>query len=149
VKHIRESSNASTGWLLAIGWQSSVVGLSFVAGTIIQGLVTLNHPSYTPHAWHGTLLIIAVVLFCIVFNTSLAKKLPLIEGFILLLHVIGLFAIVIPLWVLAPRNSAKVAFTQFNNGGNWPTMGTAYMIGLLTALSSMMGFDCSVHMCKP
>jgi len=126
-----------------------VVDISFVVGTIIQGLVTLNDASYTPHQWHGTLLIIAVVLFCIVFNTSLAKKLPLIEGFILLLHVIGLFAIVIPLWVLAPRNTAKVALFEVSNGGNWPTMGTAYMIGLLTALGSMMGFDCSVHMCKP
>ncbi|KAL8818351.1 MAG: hypothetical protein Q9223_003002 [Gallowayella weberi] len=135
-----------SGWLLAMGWQGSVVGLSFVAGTIIQGLIALQDPWYEPQQWHGTLLIIAVVLFCIVFNTSLAKKLPLIEGFILLLHVIGLFAIVIPLWVLAPRNTARVALLQFSNGGNWPSMGIAYMVGLLTALSSMMGFDCSVHM---
>ncbi|KAL8728263.1 MAG: hypothetical protein Q9166_005503 [cf. Caloplaca sp. 2 TL-2023] len=135
-----------SGWLLAMGWQGSVLVISFVAGTIIQGLITLQDPSYEPQQWHGTLLIIAVVLFCIVFNTSLAKKLPLIEGFILLLHVIGLFAIVIPLWVLAPRNPASVALLRFSNGGNWPTMGIAYMVGLLTALSSMMGFDCSVHM---
>ncbi|KAL8691202.1 MAG: hypothetical protein Q9224_004231 [Gallowayella concinna] len=135
-----------SGWLLAMGWQGAVVGLSFVAGTIIQGLITLQNPTYEPQQWHGTLLVIAVVLFCIIFNTSLAKKLPLIEGFILLLHVIGLFAIVIPLWVLAPRNTASVALFQFSNGGNWPSMGVAYMVGLLTALSSMMGFDCSVHM---
>ncbi|KAL8748751.1 MAG: hypothetical protein Q9184_007108 [Pyrenodesmia sp. 2 TL-2023] len=135
-----------SGWLLAIGWQGAVVGLSFVAGTIIQGLITLQDTSYEPKQWHGTLLIIAVVVFCIVFNTSLAKKLPLIEGFILLLHIIGLFAIVIPLWVLAPRNPPSVALLHFNNGGNWPTTGVAYMVGLLTALSSMMGFDCSVHM---
>ena len=131
-----------------MGWQGAVVGLSFVVGTIIQGLISLQNPLYEPQQWHGTLLIISVVLFCIVFNTSLAKKLPLIEGFILLLHIIGLFAIVIPLWVLAPRNTPSVAFFRFNNGGNWPTMGVAYMVGLLTALSSMMGFDCSVHMCK-
>ncbi|KAI4237844.1 MAG: hypothetical protein LQ349_001539 [Xanthoria aureola] len=135
-----------SGWVLAMGWQGAVVGLSFVVGTIIQGLISLQNPLYEPQQWHGTLLIISVVLFCIVFNTSLAKKLPLIEGFILLLHIIGLFAIVIPLWVLAPRNTPSVALFRFNNGGNWPTMGVAYMVGLLTALSSMMGFDCSVHM---
>lgn len=131
-----------------MGWQGSVVGLSFVAGQIIQGLITLNDASYNPQQWHGTLLVIAVVVFCIVFNTSLAKKLPLIEGFILLLHVIGLFAIIVPLWVLAPRNTARVALLQFNNGGDWPTTGVAFMVGLLTSLSSMMGFDCAVHMCK-
>ncbi|KAL8887480.1 MAG: hypothetical protein Q9215_004955 [Flavoplaca cf. flavocitrina] len=135
-----------SGWVLAIGWQGAVVGLSFVVGTMIQGLISLQDPSYEPQQWHGTLLVIAVVMFCIVFNTSLAKKLPLIEGFILLLHIIGLFAIVIPLWVLAPRNTPSVAFTRFNNGGNWSSVGVAYMVGLLTALSSMMGYDCSVHM---
>ncbi|KAL9013965.1 MAG: hypothetical protein Q9173_001363 [Seirophora scorigena] len=135
-----------SSWLLAMGWQGAVVGLSLLAGTIIQGQIALQNESYEPKQWHGTLLINAVVLFCIVFNTSLAKKLPLIEGFILLLHVIGLFAIVIPLWVLAPRNPANVALLQFNNGGEWQSTGLAFMVGLLTTLISMTGFDCSVHM---
>ena len=28
--------NRATGWILAIGWQGSVVGLSFVAGTLVS-----------------------------------------------------------------------------------------------------------------
>ncbi|KAL9059668.1 MAG: hypothetical protein Q9206_001371 [Seirophora lacunosa] len=126
--------------------EGAVVSLSLLAGTIIQGQIALQNESYQPKQWHGTLLINAVVLFCIIFNTSLAKKLPLIEGFILLLHVIGLFAIVIPLWVLAPRNPANVALLHFNNGGDWQSTGLAFMVGLLTTLISMAGFDCSVHM---
>lgn len=141
-------ADRKTGWVLAIGWQGSVVGLSFVAGTIIQGLITLNDASYEPQPWHGTMLVIAVVVFCIVFNTTFAKNLPLLEGFILLLHVIGLFAIIIPLLILAPRNSAKDALTTITNGGGWSSNGVAYMVGLLTPLGSMMGFDCAVHMCK-
>ena len=136
------------GWLLATGWQGSVVGLSFLAGTIIQGLIALNHDTYLPQRWHGTLLVIAVVMFCIVFNTLLAKKLPIVEAFILLIHIFGLLAIVIPLLVMAPKNDAKTALLTFNNGGNWPTMGVAFMVGLLTSLGSMMGFDCAVHMCE-
>ena len=136
------------GWLLATGWQGSVVGLSFIAGTIIQGLITLNNASYAPQQWHGTLLVIAVISFAIIFNAGLAKKLPLIERLILLIHIIGLFAILLPLWVLAPRNSARVALLELSNGGNWPTMGVAFMVGLLTSLGSMLGFDCAVHMCK-
>ena len=119
-----------------------------MAGTIIQGLITLSNPNYVPQAWHGTLLVIAVVAFAIVFNTSLAKKLPLVEGIILLIHVVGVFAIVVPLWVLSPRNDARTALLHFENGGEWPTMGIAFMVGLLTSLGSMLGFDCSVHMCK-
>ena len=124
------------------------MGLSFLAGTIAQGLITLGNPNYVPQPWHGTLMVIAVIAFSIIFNTSLAKKLPLVEGLILLVHVVGVFAIVIPLLVLSPRNDARTALLHFENGGNWPTMGIAFMVGLLTSLSSMLGFDCSVHMCK-
>ena len=91
---------------------------------------------------------IAVISFAIIFNTGLAKKLPLIEGLILLIHIVGLFATVVPLWVLAPRNTARVALLELSNGGNWPSVGVAFMVGLLTSLGSMLGFDCAVHMCK-
>ena len=129
-----------------MGWQGSVVGLSFAAGTIMEGLIILNHDSYVPQQWHGTLFVIAVVAFAIVFNTTLAKWLPLIENMLLFVHALGLFAVIIPLLVMGTRNSAKEALLQFNNAGNWSTMGTAVMIGLLTPLGSMMGFDCMVHM---
>lgn len=136
-----------SGWILATGWQGSVVGLSFLAGTIIQGLITLNNSSYNPQPWHGTLLVIGVVAFAIIFNTSVAKQLPKVEIGILVVHILGLFAIIIPLLVMAPsRNSGRVALLDFYNGGDWPTTGLATMIGLLTPLGSMLGFDCAVHM---
>ena len=88
-----------------------------------------------------------MVLFAIIFNTSVAKQLPTVEIVILFIHVLGLFAIIIPLLVMAPsRNSGKVALLDFYNGGNWTTTGLATMIGLLTPLGSMLGFDCAVHM---
>lgn len=90
-----------------------------------------------------------MVVFAIIFNTSTAKQLPVVEIFILIIHVIGLFAIIIPLLVMAPsRNSGKVALLDFYNGGNWETVGLATMIGLLTPLGSMLGFDCAVHICR-
>lgn len=129
-----------------MGWQGSIVGLSFAAGTIIEGLIILNHDSYVPQQWHGTLLVIACVAFAIVFNTSFSRKLPLIEAMLLFVHILGLFAIIIPLLVMGPRNSGHEALLAFTNAGNWSTTGTAFMIGLLTPLGSMMGFDCMVHM---
>lgn len=135
-----------TGWLLAIGWQGSIVGLSFVAGTIVQGLITLNNPSYVPEQWHGTLLVIAAVVIAIAINTLLAKTLPMAEFLILFLHVAGLFAIMIPLLVMSPKNSARVALIDITNNGGWSTTGTSFMVGLLTVLGSMMGMDCAVHM---
>ncbi|KAF7585472.1 hypothetical protein BBP40_010869 [Aspergillus hancockii] len=113
------------GWLCAMGWQCAIVSIAFLAGTIIQGLIVLNDSTYEFQRWHGTLLVVAITTFSILFNTFLAKNLPMVEALILMLHVIGLFAIIIPLWLLAPRNNAKAVFTQFNNGGGWDSPGTA------------------------
>ncbi|KAL3475629.1 amino acid/polyamine transporter I [Aspergillus californicus] len=137
-----------TGWLTAIGWQCAIVTISMLAGTIIQGLVVLNDPGYNFERWHGTLLVVAITAFSIMFNTFLAKNLPMVEALVLIIHVVGLFAIIIPLWVLAPRNNAKAVFTEFNNGGGWNSDGTATLVGFSTTVTSMIGYDCSVHMCE-
>ena len=138
----------SKGWLCFTGWQAGIVTISFITGTIIQGLITLNHSDYVFKRWHGTLLIMAIATFCVFFNTVLARKLPLVEGLVLIVHVLGLFAIIIPLWTLAPRNNAHAVFTEFSNTGGWSSTGLAVMVGLLTPISTMLGFDCSVHMCR-
>ena len=136
-----------TGWLCFTGWQAAIVSIAFLAGTIVQGLLVLNDPTYIYERWHGTLLVVAISTFSILFNTFLAKKLPIVEGIVLVLHIFGLFVIIIPLWVLAPRNSAKAVFTEFSNAGGWSDTGTSVMIGLLSPIVSMLGFDCAVHMC--
>lgn len=110
--------------------------------------MVLNDSNYGFERWHGTLLLIAIVVFAIFFNTFLAKKLPMVEGLVLIIHIIGLFCIVIPLWVMAPRNTAKAVFTEFTNAGGWSSTGVAVMVGLQASVLSMVGFDCGVHMCK-
>ncbi|EGD91062.1 hypothetical protein H112_01652 [Trichophyton rubrum D6] len=137
-----------TGWLCSTGWQCAIVTIAFLAGTIIQGLLVLNLPEYVPQRWHGTMLVIAISAFSIIFNTFLAKKLPLVEALLLLLHIIDIIAIIVPLVVLAPRSSAEVVFTKFNNGGGWSTAGVAVMVGLPPAIASMIGYDCAVHMAE-
>jgi amino acid transporter len=110
--------------------------------------LVLNDSTYVFERWQGTLLVVAVTVFSIIFNTFLARKLPTVEGVILIIYIVGFFAIIIPLWVLAPRASAYDVFTQFSNAGGWSSTGTAVMIGLSGTIASMAGFDCAVHMCK-
>jgi amino acid transporter len=136
------------GWLCFTGWQSGLVGCAFLSGTIIQGLIALDNPLYGYERWHGTLLVISITSFTVFFNTFLAKRLPLVEGLVLVLHIVGLFAIMIPLWILAPRNNSRAVFTEFTNNGGWATTGTSFMIGLQPLVVSVLGFDSSVHMCK-
>lgn len=63
------------------------------------------------------MLVVALVTFCQLFNTFFANRLPLVEGILLVLHIAGFFAILIPLWVCGERGNAKEVFTTFTDGG--------------------------------
>jgi len=44
------------------GWQAGLLGSTFIVGTVIQGLITLNSPTYVPERWHGTPIVWAIVM---------------------------------------------------------------------------------------
>lgn len=134
------------GWMCVLGWQTSCASSAFIAGTQIQGLVVLNYPSYNPQPWHGTLITIAVAAFSVLFNTVLARKLPLVEALVLIIHIFGFFGILITLWVLSPRADAHDVFTQFSDGGNWGSLGGSTLVGILAGILPLLGADAAVHM---
>lgn len=88
----------------------------------------------------------AISSFAIIFNTYLAKKLPLVEGIILILHICGFFAILVPLWVLAPRHTSKDVFTKFADGGNWGSQVVSCIVGMLSPVFAFLGPDSAAHM---
>ncbi|KAM7188891.1 Amino acid/polyamine transporter I [Naviculisporaceae sp. PSN 640] len=137
-----------SGWVSVLGWQVGLASLTFLVGTMIQGLIVLGNPDYHPEGWHGTLLVIAIAAFCILFNTFLAKRLPMIEGMILIFHILGFFAVLVPLWVLAPRGDPAQVFTSFLNLGGWQTNGLSFMVGLLAPVYTLIGADSAVHMAE-
>ncbi|KAF2639093.1 amino acid transporter [Massarina eburnea CBS 473.64] len=134
------------GWICVLGWQSLCATAAYASGTQIQFLAVLNYPDYVPETWHGSLITIAIAAYGVFFNTWLAKKLPLIEGIVLILHVLGFFAILVPLWVLSPRIDAKTAFTVFNNGGGWNNMAASFVAGIASGIGPLLGADAAVHM---
>ncbi|OCT47673.1 putative amino-acid permease PB24D3.02c [Cladophialophora carrionii] len=134
------------GWFCVLGWQTGAANTAFLAGTQIQGLVVLNYPDYTPQRWHGTLLTFAVASFSVFFNTFLVKKLPLVEGIVLIIHIFGFFGVLITLWVLGPRGNASDVFTTFNNYGGWSSDGLSAIVGILAVMIPLLGADGAVHM---
>lgn len=129
------------------GWQAGILSASFIVGTVIQGLIVLNNPTYAFERWHGTLIVWAVAMFCVLFNTVGAKVLPTLQVIMCTLHFLGLFAVIIPLWICSDRATPSEALLTFTNGGGWPTTGLSAMIGLLAPAGSLCGFDSVVHMC--
>ena len=99
--------------------------------SLILGLATLNSPAYVIQSWHETLLTIGIGAFCTFFNIFLASRLPLVEALILVSHVAGVFVVIIPLWVMAPRGNAYDAIMKFETTGGWGDTGLAATIGMV------------------
>lgn len=125
-----------------LGWQTGIAIVAFLAGTEIQGLLVLNYPSYHFQRWHGTMLTIAIAALSILFNTVFARRLPIVENVVLVLHIGGFFAILITLWVTTnkeQRNSAHTVFTEFTDFGGWSSLGFSCLIGMLAPIFSFIG----------
>ena len=117
-----------------LSWQAGTASGPFLVGTLIQACAVVMYPDYAPTAWQGTLMVIAVTFLVWVLNIWGARVMPLFQNVMLVVHVFGFLAIIIVLWVLSPRNTAKTTFTVFTNDGGWPTMGLALMVGQISAV---------------
>lgn len=138
----------STGWLTVIGWIAALTSVCYFVADLSLQLVSLNdtNGSFVREGWHGTLLLWAVLLLCVFINVFASGALPTMEVVVLIVHVLGFFAILVPMVYLSGSyNSAKVIFTTFNNSGKWPTQGLAFFVGLQGNALAFVGTDSVVH----
>jgi len=115
---------------------------------MIQGLIVLNYESYEYQRWHGTLLCYAVIAVSLFVNTYLARVLPTIESAILVIHILGFFAILITLVYLTPHKSAKEVFATFGNTAGWSSDGLSFFVGLSTSMFAFIGIDAAGHIAE-
>lgn len=134
------------GWLAALGWQALIATTSYSSAVLILTMASIYHPSYAMQNWHQTLVMIAIACLATFINTYGARRLPILEGIVLVVHVFGFFCVIIPLWVLAPKASASDVFGSFTNFGGWPSIGTACFVGSITATGSFAGSDAAAHL---
>ncbi|KAI1172930.1 amino acid/polyamine transporter I [Nemania sp. FL0916] len=147
-KYKRFCGYLTVGWLTSLAWIATLATGSIFTGTMIQGLIILNYPSYRPQNIHGTFLAWAVIAVCIFVNTVVAGLLPLLEGAVLLIHVLGFISILIVLVYLSPHGSAEEVFFRSLNEGNWPSQSLSYFIGFIGNVATFVGADAAVHMAE-
>ena len=135
-----------TGWLCIAGWQGSSASTLYLNGSLITGLINLCAPSYTPKPYQTVLSVFALITWSVIMNVMSGGVLPKFEGMILVLHIVGLFAVLIPLVVLSDHASAADVFNNFNNGGNFPTMGVSFLVGMIGNVFAFAGADAAYHM---
>lgn len=133
------------GWLTVIGWQANFAATAYLCGSNIQALIALSNPNYVPRPWHGTLLTIAVIFGVVLFNIIRSTFLANFEGLLLVLLILGFFAVFIILAYMANHVSAGKVFANFLNLGHWPTTGLATFIGLTGNVFAFLGADSAVH----
>ncbi|KAI0469300.1 putative GABA permease [Xylaria cf. heliscus] len=107
-----------TGWLTITGWQSLVASGGYVTGTMIQGLILLTYPEYAENIF---------------------------EGFILVIHIVGFFAVIFPLALLSRHGTATDVFENFSNMGGWPTQGLSFSIGIMGNVFAFLGGDGAIY----
>jgi hypothetical protein len=90
------------------------VGVYFSA-TVAQGLLVLNYSTYDFQRWHGILLWFTGLVFCVLVNLIGVKLLPMVKNRILILHIMGFFAVLIPLVYLASHEVAS--YVGWSNSG--------------------------------
>ena len=86
-----------------------------------------------------------VTAITIVFNTYGTPVFPELEVASLVGHILGFFVVIIPLWVLCPKNSAHDVFLSFSDQSGFENMGLAYLTCQVYVMYCNLGSDSVVH----
>lgn len=136
-----------SGWLSSLCWQSFVASSSMFAAQLLMALAQLQNPDFVIQKWYTALLSILIVTIVTAFNIWGAKKLALAEMAFVSLHVACFFIVLITVAVTSPKNDAKEVFLTFSdNGGNYPLMGLAVMVGQVPAMWNVLASDAVAHL---
>jgi choline transport protein len=141
-------AKAVQGWMSSLGWIASVTGSVFIVATQIEAMIDVVNTDFLFTNWQLTLIMIAVMIVTIVFNTWGAKTLPMMETLSLFGHIAGFVITIIPLWVMCSKNSASAVFLEVVNSGGWSNVGTACLVSQTTIMYCNLGSDSVVHICK-
>lgn len=136
------------GWLTTLAWIATVATECMFAGTMLQGLLVIDYPDYSPKRWQGTLLTWLVVLVSVFFNVIIPAALPRIEIGTVVFHIAGFISIITVLWCFSPRHSAEFVFATSMNEGGWSTQGLSYCVGFMGNVATFVGADASVHLAE-
>ena len=116
--------------------------VTFLEGTIVQGLIALNDETYIPQGWHGTLLayaILAIPLFANIFARRVLAPLEIMGGIV---HIALFVVFVAVLVAMSPRSSSHFVFeTTFTGQSGYSNAGAQWCIGLLSGAFPLSGMS--------
>ena len=131
VRHRQQYSDSGAAWKLTL------YAYCLVSSMRDQIDALTNKAAYR----QGTLMTILIAVSVTMFTIYGTRRLPFFEGCILFFDIIGVFAIVIPLWTLAPMAPSKEVWLDFGSYGGWKNLGLACLIGQMPSGGALIGAD--------
>jgi choline transport protein len=66
----------------------------------------------------------------------------------LVIHVLGFFAVFVTIWVLGNQSLTKEVWTQFGDYEGWGSYGLAMLVGSNGASVTLLGSDAAAHLAE-
>ncbi|KAL4963419.1 amino acid/polyamine transporter I [Aspergillus stella-maris] len=144
---MRIASSWIAGWITTFGWITVAASAPFLSGTMIQGLVVLNHQTYNYQRWHGTLIYWAILTVSDFTNVFGSRILPMVENLSLAFHIGAFVAVLVVTCVVSPvRHDASFVFIETVNNSGWSNSAVAWCVGLLSSCNVLVGYDGAIHL---
>ncbi|KAF4945677.1 hypothetical protein FSARC_14392 [Fusarium sarcochroum] len=136
----------ASGWMTTLGWLASFASSCYTIAFQVQACINVTMPDFAFTTWQIALIMWAVIVVTIAFNTWGTAFFPQLETASLIGHLLGFFVVMISLWVLCDKNSANDVFLQFTDQSGWDSMGFAYISSQIYVLWCCFGSDSIVHL---
>lgn len=111
-------------------------------------MVVLTHDNYRPDRWQTLLVYWAALIWTALVNIWGSRLLPKANILAGVLHVAGFFILLIILGVMAPKNNASFVFTEITNTSGWSNTGVSWLVGLLSGVYPLLGYDAACHLAE-
>jgi choline transport protein len=82
-----------TGWMSAMAWQAGAASGPFIVGTLLRSLIELNTGGYHETGWYDTLFVWLVASVVHFGNCYGRTALPVVQNFMLILHVLAFLVV--------------------------------------------------------
>ncbi|RFU35424.1 hypothetical protein B7463_g894, partial [Scytalidium lignicola] len=137
------------GWSNFLGYSTGPCSVNYALAAMILAAAEISHPGYAPQTWHLylTFLLLLIIQGCFAMNSTKILGYINIVGTVVNTIVLVIFIIWVPTSSINnPKfNDNHTVWVDIQNGTGWPT-GWAFIMGFLTVIWTMAGYDAPFHL---
>ncbi|UZJ57577.1 hypothetical protein CBS101457_006897 [Exobasidium rhododendri] len=140
-----------TGWMNVTGQVALVSSITYTAAQFIYAAAIVGNDfseDFLLSAGELYAIFLGLLLFLGVLCSCATKILANLNILYLVLNIGSALAVIIGLAATGPHVSAKVAFTQLENGSGWSNNGMAFLLSLTSVMWTHTGYDSAVHVAE-